>query len=112
MNKTIGKEIKKARLKNSMTQEELAELVELSLSCISRLETGKTMVSVEKLYCIAKTLNTSIDCLIKGSDSSATSAKYLDEILKIVEPLPEHIRYLAFEELKILLKFYKDGLLK
>lgn len=112
MNVKIGAEIKKVRLKNSLTQEELAELAELSLSCISRLETGKTMVSVEKLYRISKILNTTIDSLIEEVDNSTSSPKYLKEICKIAEVLPENLRYLALEELKLLLSSYKNDIIK
>ena len=45
----IGLNVKKARLAAGMTQEDLAREAEISSSIVSRLETGRTMVSVERL---------------------------------------------------------------
>ena len=58
MDNYIGTNIKNARIKAGYTQESLAEQVDVSLSVISRLETGRTMVSVAKLLQIAEVLNT------------------------------------------------------
>ena len=54
MDNFIGSNIKEARIKAGFTQEKLAEKIEVSLSVISRLETGRTMVSVAKLMRIAQ----------------------------------------------------------
>ncbi len=58
MDNYIGMNIKKARIRAGFTQESLAEQVDVSLSVISRLETGRTMVSVSKLIQIAEVLGT------------------------------------------------------
>lgn len=65
MKEKIGLRIRDARLDKGISQETLAELAETSLSCISRLETGKTMVSVEKLLQIADALNVGVDNLLQ-----------------------------------------------
>ena len=64
MKEEIGRRVRDARDKKGISQEKLAELVDLSLSSISRLETGRTMVSVEKLLRIADALNVGIDELL------------------------------------------------
>ena len=43
MKEEIGRRVRDARDKKGISQEKLAELVDLSLSSISRLETGRTM---------------------------------------------------------------------
>lgn len=53
----IGKNIQNTRKAVGMTQEALAEALDVSLSMISRVETGRTMVSVERLMEIAQILN-------------------------------------------------------
>ena len=63
MKEEIGRRVRDARDKKGISQEKLAELVD-SLSSISRLETGRTMVSVEKLLRIADALNVGIDELL------------------------------------------------
>lgn len=60
MDKSIGENIKQARLRAGYTQEKLAEKIDVSLSVISRLETGRTMVSVAKLQKIARILDTPV----------------------------------------------------
>ena len=61
---SIGKELPVSEAQVTALVEKLAELVDLSLSSISRLETGRTMVSVEKLLRIADALNVGIDELL------------------------------------------------
>lgn len=52
----IGRRIKTLREKRSITQKELADRVMISPSSITRLESGETMVSVQTLQLIAKSL--------------------------------------------------------
>ena len=42
-NALVGKRIKRLRLKNKMTREELAEAANISVSIIYEFETGKTV---------------------------------------------------------------------
>ena len=65
LNSIIGKNIKKYRLlydKEKMTQEKLAELLNVSVSLISSLESNKTKkgISINNLYKISVILNTPI----------------------------------------------------
>lgn len=46
-NNTIGKRIAEARINRNITQEHLEELSGLSVSTISRIETGKYMPTIE-----------------------------------------------------------------
>ena len=64
----VGQEIKKLRIKVSMTQEELAERAGIPQSHVSRLETGvhtPTFVTIERL---AQALDTSASQLDPGFD--------------------------------------------
>lgn len=65
MDNYIGENIKRARIKAGYTQEKLAEKIDVSLSVISRLETGRTMVSVEKILRIARVLNAPVSCIFE-----------------------------------------------
>ena len=64
--KIVGERIKKCRLNNNITQDTLADLIEVNPSFISNIERGKTKMSMETFVNIAKTLNTSVDYLIFG----------------------------------------------
>lgn len=56
----IGKRIKQIRLSKKLTQDELAEKLELTKSYISKLENGVTIPNVSLLYSLADILNVSV----------------------------------------------------
>ncbi len=56
----IGKKIKNLRLDKNLSQEKLAECVNLSREHISCLERGKNSVNLETLYNLAKFFEISI----------------------------------------------------
>lgn len=60
----IGRRIKAARVKQDMTQEELAELVQVSTAHISKIETAYTKPSFQVVVDIANALQTSVDELL------------------------------------------------
>lgn len=47
--KIIGERLKKIRIKKGYTQEQLAEIMEVSVAYVSRIETGKTQLSLKRL---------------------------------------------------------------
>ena len=63
--KIIGKNIQKERAKLGYTQETFAELMNVSWSYVSKLESGVINMSLGKIYDIAKYLDVSIDLLLK-----------------------------------------------
>lgn len=56
----IGLQVKKKRESAGYTQERLAELMECSVTTISRLENGQQCMSVQKLVKLAKILHTDV----------------------------------------------------
>lgn len=54
--KALGLKIKKVRKSKNLSQEELANLCDLALSQISRIETGAINTGVSHVFLIAKTL--------------------------------------------------------
>jgi len=57
---SIGRKIKNMRLENDLSQEKLAELVNLSREHISCLERGKHTITIDSLYKIASYFEISI----------------------------------------------------
>ena len=55
--KKFGLNVKIARLKKGLTQEQLAELMNIHLTYIARIETGKINMSLGKILELANTLN-------------------------------------------------------
>ena len=76
----MGKNIAHIRTKNNLTQEQLAEKIEVSTVFISQIETAVRKPSLETIYKLSIALNTTIDTLI-GNDS--LEAKY-DEIAQLL----------------------------
>ncbi|EQF27374.1 helix-turn-helix family protein [Clostridioides difficile CD160] len=62
--KALGKRIKIARIKNGITQESVAEEIDITPSHMSNIETGKTKVSLSVLVNIANALSVTIDELL------------------------------------------------
>ena len=65
--KSIGKRVKIARIRAELTQEKLAELVDLSPTHLSNIETGTTRVSLQTMVALANALGVTADDLLCDS---------------------------------------------
>lgn len=65
--KALGKRIKLARIEKELSQERLAELVGLSPTHMSNIESGSANVSLPSLVNIADALDRSVDDLLSDS---------------------------------------------
>lgn len=79
---SVGVRLLELRNKNSLTQEDLAERLEVSRQSISKWELNKTLPDVDKLIQLSEIYQVSIDFLIKGKKAEADT-----EILN--DTLPE-----------------------
>ncbi len=82
--RAIGKRIKIARIKADLTQERLAEIVCVSPSHMSNIETGTTRVSLTTLVTIANALSVTVDDLLCDSIVKAR-VPFEQDIAKILE---------------------------
>ncbi len=80
--KSIGKRIKTARIRLDMTQERLAEQVNLSPSHLSNIETGTTKVSLPTIIKLANALQVSVDSLL--ADSVVQSKAVFEEDIQTI----------------------------
>ena len=64
LNRIVGANIRTARKARHLTQMELGRMVDLVYSGISKVETGKTGVSLETLVKMVSALDTSADVLL------------------------------------------------
>ena len=62
----IGKRIKEIREQNNLSQAELAEATELSVSYISHVENAKRKASLESVLRIVNALGITVDELLAG----------------------------------------------
>ncbi len=78
----IGDKLKNARLRKSMTQEEVAEKLFVSRQSISNWENNKTYPDIGNVIALSDLYQISLDELLKGSDNFM---KHLEESTDIVE---------------------------
>lgn len=83
-NKEIGKRIAYFRRKNNLTQQNLADKMDLSVSYIGQVERGITQVSLERLYEISEILNVDIVMLLSPdlADNKELIGIQISEIIK------------------------------
>ena len=65
----IGRQIRDIRCAKGLTQEELAEMINVSTSFISKIERGIRHPGLETMISIASALGTTIDVLLIGNQS-------------------------------------------
>ena len=94
LKKSLGQRIRELRIKNNLSQEELAELVNLDRRSISTIECGNTF-PLTSLNLIAKALNTDLKSLFDFDANSKNDKQLIETITK---KLPE----LKSEQLKII----------
>lgn len=67
---TIGDRIKEARKKQKLTQEQLAELLDISVEFVGQIERGLKLPSMHVFIKLIEALNVSADYLLRGSVST------------------------------------------
>lgn len=109
MQQLLGKNIAKRRHKLNMTQQELAELSNLSINFISRLERGRSnTVSSTTLLSLASALGTSMDSLMANPTAQENETHYGPHLTKLISKL-ESYDYPKTEHLsKIILELLED----
>lgn len=94
--KAMGRRIKFARQKARITQEKLAELLDVSIVHISNIESGSGAPSLGMLVNIANTLAVSTDELLCDS-VKCTGSVFRKELVEVVEDCDDYeIRVLVY----------------
>ena len=86
--KAIGRRIKAAREKKQLTQEQLAELVDLSTMHISVIERGVKLPKLETLINIANVLDVSADVLLQDVINNRAEI-FSSEVSTLMNKLPQ-----------------------
>lgn len=91
----IGQRLKKARIDKDMTQENLAEKLDISIAFLSRVERGLSHVNLSRLSQICNILDVSEGYILNGTAS--TSEQYLisefNELLSKCSPEKQKLIY-------------------
>lgn len=84
---SIGDKIKKYRVLQKMTQNELAKKANISRSYLADVENGRYNPSIEVLAAIADALNIPIDELFKNSNEDNKDGKIIQKINPKFKPI-------------------------
>ena len=91
----IGQRIKQARLAKNLTQEDLAEKIDISVAFLSRVERGNSHINLKRLNQICGLLDVSEGYILNGASSN--SNYYLDkefaELIKGCSPEKQKLIY-------------------
>ena len=91
----IGSRIKQARLAKNMTQEDLADQIDISVAFLSRVERGNSHINLKRLNQLCGLLDVTEGYLLNGASSS--SQNYLDkeftDLIKSVSPEKQKLIY-------------------
>ncbi len=91
----IGERLKKARTDKKMTQEMLAEKLDVSIAFLSRIERGNSHVNLKRLSQICEILGVSEGYILNGASSK--SENYLtsefNDILNSISPEKQKLIY-------------------
>ena len=98
----IGKRLKEARKKKGLTQEVLAEKMEVSIAYLSKIETGKIHINLERLSQICSLLGVTEGEILNGVSNS--SEQYLNsEFYSLLKKCPSNKQKLAYNILQVII---------
>ena len=101
--KVIGDRIRKARIDGNLTQENLAEKLDVSVAFVSRIECGTTQVNLTRLSEICSILNIDEGQILNGV--STDSKNYLsDEFNELMKSCPKETQKLIYDVAKLIIK--------
>ncbi len=99
----IGKRLKEARKKKGLTQEQLVEKMGVSIAYLSKVETGKIHINLERLSQICGLLEISEGEILNGVANY--SEKYLqDEFYELLRNCSPKKQKLAYRILQVILQ--------
>lgn len=91
----IGSRLKSARIANGLTQQELAEKINVSIAFISRVERGSSHINLKRLSEICSILNISEGSILNGVSDSNNEYLYAEfnDLLKSCSPEKQKLIY-------------------
>lgn len=105
----IGYRIKEVREQNRLSQAQLAEITDLSVSYISHIENAKRKASLESIIRIVNALGITVDELLAGVQMNNPAA-YQTDIDILMEGCSENEKRFVYELIKISLEtMHKNG---
>lgn len=101
--KLIGSRIKLERTKKGLTQEKLAEYLDVSIGYVSQVERGITKISLDLLGAISTILECDVALFV--SESATNSTSYMEsDIMRSISKLNGRKRKILYDFINILLE--------
>jgi len=72
----LGRNLREIRKQRRLTQQQLAELLDVQQRVISRWETGVAKPQLNHIVRLAKVLEVSLDCLVFGDEASVPTPRF------------------------------------
>ena len=93
--KIIGERLKKGRIDKNMTQEKLAEQIDVSVAFLSRVERGTSHINLKRLTQICEILGVSEGSILNGVSSNSDNylASEFNNILNSVSSDKQKLIY-------------------
>ena len=105
-NKAIGRRIKQYRKESGYTQEDLAEMIPLSVGFLSAIERGAGSPSIDTFVNIVNCIGASADEILV--DVIYKSCRIKESwILADLNVFPEEVRRYLINEIRVLIEFHK-----
>ncbi|WP_333861564.1 helix-turn-helix domain-containing protein [Clostridium sp.] len=104
----LGKRIREERLKLRLTQEKLAEDVDVSSSYVGQIERGEKSVTLDTLIRITKRLGVTVDYLLKDSVNMENN-NFIDQIKQLLQGRNIKQKQMALDVLKVMLSHMDDA---
>ena len=102
--KLIGNRIKIARKKRGLTQEDLAELLDVSIGYVSQVERGVTKISLDLLASVSVILRCDVSELV--AESAVESNGYIaEDLARRISELDGRQKKMLYEFLELLEKW-------
>ncbi|MFZ7807720.1 MULTISPECIES: helix-turn-helix domain-containing protein [Bacillus cereus group] len=98
----FGQRLKDLRREKKLTQQDIADVLGIEKSNISRFESGKQSLSSENIIKTAKYFNVSVDYILGISDYKTINKKKEEQIPKDVVKLMKKINTLSPEKRQLI----------
>lgn len=103
----LGKRIREERLKLRLTQEKLAESIDVSSSYVGQIERGERSVTLDTLIKIINILGVTIDYLLEDS-VDIENDNFIDQIKQLLHGRNIKQKRMALDVLKVMFSHMDD----
>lgn len=104
----IGKRVKELRVRQGLSQEKLAEMCNLAVSHISRIESGKKHPSLECLVRLGNVLGVTANTFLCGNQKNDLIEHKLD-FLEVVEDCNNYEKQILLDVIKATKKTLREN---